>query len=308
MRIADRLSVVALDYFGAKPESAAAFADVDGYRGLVFNCYGGVDLTELSDTGRREWLRGATRRGAKLTALQIDIGRNGMGPGRNGLMPGVDVERQLLRIRNAITVTAQLKAGLLCIELGQVPRASAAAASKPAITPDLAGAIIIPTTSTPAAPAPEVPSPDPKFVAQVQYALSEIAILCDRQGVAIAFSASLSSLASLVAAIRPLDCPYFGIDLDPVTILQDGIDEDAAFSLVSHSINHVRLKDALVGDDRRVEPALIGQGNVRWQAFLSALESADYGGMLTVDPTQLDDQLRAARFAPLTLHKMAEAL
>jgi sugar phosphate isomerase/epimerase len=64
----------------------------------------------------------------------------------------------------------------------------------------------------------------------------------------------------------------------------------------------VRVRDALVGAEKRTRPAIVGQGSINWEEILSLLDDAAYRGWLTVDPTDLPDRpaASAAAFAHLT--------
>jgi sugar phosphate isomerase/epimerase len=107
----------------------------------------------------------------------------------------------------------------------------------------------------------------------------------------------LASFAALERALRAADCPWFGVDLDPVALLRDEWDADQVFSRLGAQIRRVRVRDAIGGAGGRTRPAVVGEGNTDWPALLSRLNEADYPGWLTVDPTELADRVAAARSA-----------
>src|SRR6202011_874310 len=102
------------------------------------------------------------------------------------------------------------------------------------------------------------------------------------------------SFASLAKVLRQADCPWFGIDLDPVALLRDEWELDDLFSRLGPLVRHVRGRDAMVGAERRTKPTPIGQGGVSWEKILANLDEAGYRGWITVDPVDLTDRLSAA--------------
>src|SRR5437773_6768409 len=60
--------------------------------------------------------------------------------------------------------------------------------------------------------------------------LVELGHRAERYSVTVAFSSSLASFESLDRALRGVNCPWFGIDLDPTAILRDSWDVDEIFS------------------------------------------------------------------------------
>jgi sugar phosphate isomerase/epimerase len=60
------------------------------------------------------------------------------------------------------------------------------------------------------------------------------------------------------------------------------------------------------GADRRTQPAVIGRGDVSWDALLSDLGAAGYRGWITIDPTELTDRLTAAKAGLTRLRKPSD--
>ena len=156
------------------------------------------------------------------------------------------------------------------------------------LLPDTAAAIVIGRIAT----AMAAPPVDPAFVSQVDAALLDLGQRADRYSVTLAFRSDLSSFASLDRALRRADCPWFGVDLDPVAILRDEWDADEVFSALGPLIRHVRGRDAVAGTEHRTRPAIIGQGNTDWPALLARLDESGYHGWITIDPTELPDRDR----------------
>ena len=102
------------------------------------------------------------------------------------------------------------------------------------------------------------------------------------------------SYAALERALAAARCPWFGVNLDPVSILRDSLNIDEIFARLGPSIRHVRARDAVVGADKRTKPASVGRGDTKWDHLLSNLEGSGYHGWITFDPTELADRSAAA--------------
>lgn len=280
----------------ADPRQAAAGARAAGFAGLVFDAFtGSLDLTELSQTGRREFRHLLSTHNQSLVALNIDLGGK-------GLAPGADIDRILARLTQAMEAAKSLAVSpMVCVDLGPLPEPAIVEKPKPSVTPEQAGLIIIPSLSAPApATAPTRPPPDPALVSSVDGALRELGSIADRMGVMVALRTELASYAAIDRALAAASCPWFGIDLDPVGVLRDEWSSDDLFSRLGSLVRHVRVRDAIAGADKRTKPAVVGRGSTVWPEFLSNLDAAGYKGWLTVDPLELSDRQagasEAARF------------
>src|SRR5581483_1802340 len=157
---------------------------------------------------------------------------------------GADVDRLLSQFDRVLQSATALAAPLVCVEAGPMPEPPPESKPKPKVTQEQAGLILIPTLA--AAPAPEVvhaplpPKIDPVFVAQVDGAMAELGRLADRYSVALAFRSDLASFAALERALTAARCPWFGVDLDPVSILRDAWETDEVFSRLGPLVQHVR--------------------------------------------------------------------
>jgi sugar phosphate isomerase/epimerase len=273
------------------PREAATRARPLGVAGIEFEAFAShVSLPELSQSGRREFRHVLSGQDLELIGLRADLGNKGLGP-------GADIDRAIARIEKAMEAAAGLAAPLVCVDLGPLPEPARVAAPKPKVDPAAAGLIIIPTAAelqAAAQPAPEVAA-DPAFESSVDSALAELGRLADRYSVILAFRSDLSSYAALDRAIAAADCPWFGVDLDPVAILRDRWTIDEIFSHVGPLVRHVRARDAVVGQDKRTKPAPVGRGSTNWEQLLSLLDDAGYSGWLVVDPVELNDRTAAAR-------------
>jgi len=259
-----------------------------GFDGLAFDAFGpSVDLTSLTQSGRREFRNVLGSQDQELISLNVDLEPA-------GFSPGADVDRSLARVRAAMEAAAGLKAPLLTLELSRLPRVNPIVTTPKPVNPELVGLIIIPE-SKPAEPAaPPPPPPDPAFVSQVQAALDIIGRDADRFGVVVAMRSGLSSFASLEAALKSVSCSWFGVDLDPVAMLKDRWDADEIFSTLGNMICHVRARDAVIGDDTRSALTPVGHGKVPWGELLASLRDSDYAGPITIDPAGLPNPSAAA--------------
>ncbi|HTW95012.1 MAG TPA: TIM barrel protein [Tepidisphaeraceae bacterium] len=270
------------------PRQAAQRAQAGKFGGLQFDLkMGQLDLTELSETGRREFRRMLADSAQKLIALRADAGAD-------GLTVGADVDRVLWRFQKSLAAAAALTAPMVCLDLGRLPAPASIVDKRPPITPEQAGIIILPKAiqmqTSPAATAP----PDAKFVAQVDEVLAMLGAWADQYGVTVAMRSSLSPFSALKRALDRAACPWLAVDFDPVDALQDGRDLDAIFSDLGGAIRHVRGRDAMVGDRQRVRPAQIGRGAVGWPSITARLEEAGFNGWITVDSLELPQRQSAA--------------
>jgi sugar phosphate isomerase/epimerase len=268
-----------------------------GFAGLLFDDVSStIDLTTLSQSGRREFLHVLSTDAQQLVGLRTDIGTTGLGP-------KADIDRILAKLSKAMDAAVGLLAPLVCVDLGALPQPAVPEPPKPQVTKDMAGLILLPSIVETPPPAP-VKVADPIWVSTVEAAVLELAHIANRAGVTLAFRTDLSSFAALARVLEVARCPFFGVDLDPVAVLRDAWDVDAIFSAVGPAVMHVRGRDAVVGTDNRTKPAPIGKGDTKWDQLLSDLDAAGFHGFLTIDPTELPQRSLAttAGLAYLKLH------
>jgi sugar phosphate isomerase/epimerase len=284
---AHRYAVVAAA-LATDPRQAVIAARQGGFDGLLFDAFGvGLNIADLSGTGRREFRHVLSAQDRQLVGLRVDVGIKGFGP-------GADVDRLLSQFDKVLDAAADLGAPLVVAEIGPLPEPPPDAPPKPAITSDQAGLILLPSLApqpTPAAPAQPL---DAVFAAAVDSGLAELGARADRRSVIVALRSELSSLAALDRVLTSVRCPWFGVDLDPASVLRDSWDLDETFSRLGPQVRHVRGRDAVRGADRRTKPAVIGRGDTAWDHLLSNLDGTDYHGWLTFDPTDLPDRPAAA--------------
>ena len=293
------LAVVAATYSSDVREAARA-ARGAGFTGVQLDAFSSsLDVTALSQTGRRELRHVLSSNDQQLVGVRVDVGPKGFGP-------GADVDRLLRQFERVMEAAKGLGAPLVCVDAGPLPEPARTEKPKPRVSPEQAGLIIIPTTDGPPQPAQEsrpVPGPDPAFVSSVDAALVELGARADRMGVTLAFRSDLSSFAAIARALSASRCPWFGVDLDPVAILRDGWTRDEIFTSLGGLLRHVRARDAQAGADRRTRPAVIGAGSTVWPELLADLDAAGYRGWLTIDPIELPDRAAAAAAGATALQR-----
>ena len=279
------------------PRLAPARSRDAGFAGLLFDAYSpSLNVPDLSDSGRREFRHLLSAQDQRLVGLRWDAGPKGIGP-------GADVDQVIERLDRVMEAAAGLMTPLVCADLGPLPEPPPDVKPKSKVTPGMAGLILLPTAAdVAAAKEPEATQsshrpPDPGFVSQVDAALVELGRRADRYNVTVAFRSELASFAALQRALTQARCPWFGVDLDPVSVLRDDWDLDELFSRLGDVVRHVRARDAVRGADRRTKPAAVGRGNIDWGQLLGNLEGAGYVNWITVDPLELSDRTAAAAAA-----------
>jgi hypothetical protein len=273
------------------PREAVTQARMLDFAGVLFDAFSTtLNVTDLSATGRRDFRHVLSAQDRQLVGFRVDVGVKGFGP-------GADVDRLLSQFDKVLEASAAMSSPLVCVDLGPLPPAPAAAKVKPKVTPEQAGLILLPTFSAPEPDAPPPAPPTPAeiaFASQVDSALVELGALADRYRVTLALHSDLSSFASLERALAAVRCPWFGVNLDPVSLLRDEWAMDEVFSRLGPSIRHVRGREAVAGADKRTKPASIGRGDTKWDHLLDNLKHLDYRGWISLDPTELADRRSAA--------------
>jgi sugar phosphate isomerase/epimerase len=125
-------------------------------------------------------------------------------------------------------------------------------------------------------------------------ALIELARRADRHGVILALRGELVSFSDLEKAAKTGNCPWFGIDFDPVAALRDEWTSDEVLSQMGQLIRHVRARDAILGSEKRTKPAVIGSGSVDWTKLIADLDGTAFQGWITIDPLELTNRKTAA--------------
>lgn len=275
-----------------------AQARAGGFKAVQFDARSaGLDLTDFSQSGRREF-----RQILASNELQLIGLRSSAGP--KGFAASADIDQAISRLDKVLEAAASLQAPLICLDLGPLPEPARTIKPKPRIDPAQAGLIILPTSSSflddPAKvhePLEESRPADSAFESSVDAALTALGALADRYSVIVAMRSELASYAAIERALHAANCPWFGIDLDPAAVLRDRWGMEKVFDQLASQIRHVRGRDARAGHDRRTQPTPLGGGDTNWDELLALLSDAAYRGYVTVDPLELSDRPGAARAA-----------
>ncbi|HRK29956.1 MAG TPA: TIM barrel protein [Tepidisphaeraceae bacterium] len=259
-----------------------------GFDGMVVpSRSASLDLTELGETGTRDFRHILASYDQILVAIDSSLGKA-------GFSLTADVDRALARMGKVLQAAAGLGCTTVCLDLGPLPPAPVSEQPKPAITPELAGLIIIPRPE-PGASASDVnvskrsnsEPRDAAFESHINSAMTELGQIADRFSIAIAARSSLASFASLAFLLDGVQCPWFGVDLDTIHMLADEWPADAVFSTVGAQIRHVRARDAAKGAGGRVLSCDISAGSVDWPEVFTNLDAAGYKGWVTADCAEL---------------------
>ncbi|MFT3787065.1 MAG: sugar phosphate isomerase/epimerase family protein [Tepidisphaeraceae bacterium] len=292
---------VTLRSFPGDTRDALRAASAAGFTGVLLDSISPtLKPHELSQTGRRELLHLVSSSNLTLTGLQARL------PG-DGFAPKADVEQSLAHATRAMQACADLKAPLLCLDVGPLPSAPVEDLPKPAVTEAMLGLLVLPTKKDVeriAAPLTSVAKSDPAFEDSVNAALTELGQRADRFGVVVAIRSSLASHASIDRALKAVRCPWFGVDLDPVALLADEMPVDEVFARIGPLVRHVRGRDAVRGLGNRVQTTLLGEGKVDWTGLRALLDDAGYAGPITVDPSDLPNTAIAASLGRTTLERV----
>jgi sugar phosphate isomerase/epimerase len=295
--MSERLMGVVASALGNDPRRIPVAARTLGFDGLQFDVFGaGLDLAEMSASGRREFLRILAGQDQQLLSLRAGIGTRGLGA-------GADIDRILSKARRALETSKALGCGVMCLDLGALPAAPRTAKPKAKVTQEMAGLILLPEMKQ----EPEVVAEervDHEAISQCDAAMIELGKLADQVGVIVAMRSELSSFAALDRAIMAAQCPWFAVDLDPVAMLADEWNADEIFSRLGNLVRHVRVRDAIKGQGGRTQPAMVGKGNVNWEELAQRLDDAGYNGPLTVDPTDLTDRAAGAKAGVEVMRKI----
>ncbi len=270
---------------GSDLRNLAPFAQRCGFNGLQLELkLGDLDLGELSATGQREVKNTIARHELELASVRVALPHAGLAEGDAGQM--------LWLVERAMKAVMGVGARMICLDVGRLPSVKPENKPKP-VTSEQAGVILIPEPKNIAEVEDE--PVDAREIARwevVDSALRETGAMTDRYSMMIALSSELSSFASLGRAIAQAACPWFGVDLDPVSVLRDRWDLEHVLDAVGGLLRHVRGRDAVKGTDRRTQPAAMGKGSTNWKEMLALLSQGGYGGWITVDT--MDLQGRAA--------------
>src|SRR5687768_15242217 len=119
-------------------KSAPRAARSMGFGGLQLPLvWGDLDLSKLSASGHRDVRQILAAHEQQFVAIDVDLGTAGLGP-------RADVDRQLSRLDYAMRAARGLGAGVVTVDLGDLPQPPAEPKPVAKASPMAAGLIILP--------------------------------------------------------------------------------------------------------------------------------------------------------------------
>jgi len=289
MKSSNKLSIRAVS-LGDDLRQIAPLAQSIGYNGLQLDmAIGQLALAELSTSGSREVRHIISSSNLELDSLCAGIPAD-------MLMNANQHDRVLWMFKRVLQTATSLSAGICCLDLGRIPGVAQEPVARP--KKPLASSLIIIPEEAPIEPLE--PQVDPKELAAwdgIDIIMRELGAMAEDAGIVLAFSTDLSSFSSLSRLLTGARCHWFGVDLDPVSVLRDRWDLERILDTIGTSIRHIRGRDAIRGSAGRTQPVTVGQGSTNWPQTLHLLDAGGYSGWVAVDTVELPDRVQAAQRA-----------
>jgi L-ribulose-5-phosphate 3-epimerase len=259
-----KIGVVA-DCLRLPSDKAVAKAAALGVQGVqVYTVSGAMSPEKLDARGRTNFKELCLRCGVEISALCGDMG--------GGFRDAQANPNKISRTRAIIDLAVDLGTAVVTTHVGVIPADKADAAY---------GVLLA--------------------------ACRDIAEYARGRGITLAIETGPEKAATLKAFIDDVDSPGLGVNLDPANLVMVvGDDPVAAVGLLGKLIVHTHDKDG-----RQVAPCdphqiyhggvppekwsqyftelPLGQGDVKWDAYLAALEQVGYTGYLTIEREVGDD-------------------
>jgi L-ribulose-5-phosphate 3-epimerase len=114
----------------------------------------------------------------------------------------------------------------------------------------------------------------------------------ERTGAVLALRTGLESGQILRQFLDRLDSGGLGVNVDPASLLINGLDPYESTRALSGRVAYAQAKDARqASTSRGSQPVPLGYGNVDWMNYLSVLEEIGYRGWLTIEQDMGDERL-----------------
>lgn len=110
-------------------------------------------------------------------------------------------------------------------------------------------------------------------------------------GAVLALQTGLESGAVLNAFLDHCDAGGLGVSLDPANLVMGGFNPYESTLALCGRIVHSSARDVRMTSANPVQEAPLGQGDIDWMRYLTALEEIDYQGWLTVARDGGDNRL-----------------
>lgn len=103
-------------------------------------------------------------------------------------------------------------------------------------------------------------------------------------GCVIAIETGPDEPAQLAGFLEDIDTPGLGINYDPSNLIRKGFDPVKGVYDLAGFIRHTHAKDGVRGDGE----ARLGDGDVSWKKYVSALGEVGFDGFLTVEREHME--------------------
>lgn len=251
-----KLSVNSL-VFGQPLKQAAETAASLGAEALQVDARNQLKPSELSDTGVRQLKHFLKERGLTIESVSFPL--------RSPLIEPERVDARVAAIKDALSWTHRLGAGVLTARIGRIP------------------------TDT-----------ESRDYATLLEILNDLARHGNRIGTSFCLIPSNDTIEGLKNLFNAVTWGPIALDCDPAALIMGGQDPGDGIRALHDRILHVRIRDAIRDMDGNGQEVAVGRGEVDWEEFLSLLDEAAYRGWMTVDRTQGDakplDAGRAIQF------------
>ncbi|MFO0808055.1 MAG: sugar phosphate isomerase/epimerase family protein [Gemmataceae bacterium] len=237
-----------LETLGLPVRRGIAAAEKFGVAGVQIDAVGDLAPRRLGDTGRRELRHLLRSHGLELSALRAPL--------RHGLDVPDDLQPRIDRIKEVMSLSRELGAGIVVAEVGRIPDGA----------------------DDPRAP----------FLTEALTALGHHG---DRIGAVLALETGLEPGDDLAKYLATFDTGGLGVNYDPANLLMNGFEPLAQLGPLVGKIVHAHAKDARSGGaSRSAREVPLGHGDIDWLALCGTLAAAEYRGYLAVERDGGDDK------------------
>lgn len=210
-----------------------------GAGGVELDAWGPLRARDLGTTARRE-IR-AVAGGFRLEIAAVRA------PLRRGLVEPEGMDARLEYLGETVAFAAELGAGTVVLEAGQVPD-----------NPESAGG---------------------RALGQ---SLSHLAPLAERFGVSVALVTGLEGGEVLAKLLEPWAAEVLGVAFDPANWMTHGFDPSAELSAVAARVRIAHARDARKSSPSRASLDVpLGEGDVPWPLLLAHLDAFGYTGWVS---------------------------
>lgn len=240
--------------FGLPIREGVKRAAAIGAQGLLLDARYELQAQEFTQSARRQFQLFLGELGLSLIGFNYPL--------RRPLVEPEDLDRRVDSLKQAMSLAAQFRVGLLTFRTGPIP------------TPEELG-----------------PSADFRRI------LEDLALYGNHVGVVPAVTPGGESPERLDQLLSEIKTGFVGIDCDPSCNLADSGKTARILRALHGRISHFRIRDAHRDLDGRIREAVVGRGEVDWTEIIPTLQEIEYHGWLTIDRTEGSDRIGDAQRA-----------